>query len=158
MFVSAVQSWLFNRTLSMRIADGRSLTEPSPGDRLIFPDGRSDQVTAATLKIAEMQVRRRRCRIALFMPGSEPYRITGPDDENMAHLMQEEGITGEMFKTASTFLETRFSGALRPVILQTEIAAHAQEDQAIFSFSLEPGQYATTVLREIMKADPVSMV
>lgn len=92
------------------------------------------------------------------MPGSEPYRITGPDDENMAHLMQEEGITGEMFKTASTFLETRFSGALRPVILQTEIAAHAQEDQAIFSFSLEPGQYATTVLREIMKADPVSMV
>lgn len=158
MFVSAVQSWLFNRALSMRMDEGRSLSEPEPGDRILYPDGRSDVVTAGTVRMAMMQVKRDRCRIALFMPGSEPVEATGQDDKNMAWLMEEEGITAEMFRSASTFLETRFSGALRTVLLKTDIGIESGSDQMTFSFSLQPGQYATTVLREIMKADPLRMI
>jgi len=158
MFVSAVQSWLFNRTLSMRIEEGRSLTEPAVGDRLVYPDGRTDTVTAGTIKMALMQVRRKRCRIALFMPGSEPYKISGKDDENMAWLMEEEKISAEMFKTASSFLETRFSGAHRSATLKTDIDIQAGDAGVTFSFILQPGQYATTVMREIMKADPLMMI
>ncbi len=158
MFVSAVQSWFFNRTLSMRIEEGRGLSEPGPGDRIIFPDGKSDVVTPATVRMAAMQMKRDRCRLALFMPGSEHFDPTGPDDQNMAWLMQEEGITAEMFGVASTYLETRFSGALRAILLSTTIDMERREDRLTFSFSLLPGQYATTVLREIMKADPVMMI
>jgi len=158
MFVSAVQSWLFNRALSMRIEDERGLSDPGPGDRILFPDGKSDVVSTATVRMAAMQIKRDRCRLALFMPGSEPFEPAGPDDQNMAWLMEEEGITAEMFKGASTYLETRFSGALRAILLKTGIEQEQHEDRFIFSFSLQPGQYATTVLREIMKADPVMMV
>ncbi|MFH0966871.1 MAG: tRNA pseudouridine(13) synthase TruD [Methanobacteriota archaeon] len=158
MFVSAVQSWFFNRALSMRIEEGRGLSDPGPGDRIIFPDGKSDVVSTGTVRMAAMQMKRDRCRLALFMPGSENFDPVGPDDENMAWLMQEEGITAEMFGLASTYLETRFSGALRAILLSTAINMEQCEDRIIFSFSLQPGQYATTVLREIMKADPISMI
>lgn len=53
MYVSAVQSWIFNTTLSMRIQDGRSLFEPEVGDRLIWPDGRTDKTTPATIHAAK---------------------------------------------------------------------------------------------------------
>ncbi len=158
MFVSAVQSWLFNRALSMRLEEGRGLVDPGEGDRIVYPDGRSDLVTAATLRMAAMQVKRDRCRIAIFMHGSEPVNATGPDDRNMAWLMEEEGITSKMFGTASTFLETRFSGAPRSILLKSDIGVEKSEDRLSFSFSLQPGQYATTLLREIMKADPIRMI
>jgi tRNA pseudouridine13 synthase len=158
MFVSAVQSWLFNRALSMRIEEGRGLADPGPGDRILFPDGRSDIVTPATVRMAQMHIKRDRCRIALFMPGAEPVEQSGPDDQNLAWLMEEEGISPEMFATASEFLETRFAGALRSIQLKTGILTEKQEGRLVFSFSLLPGQYATTVMREIMKADPLKMI
>jgi len=158
MFVSAVQSWLFNRALSMRIEEGRGLDDPREGDRIIYPDGRSDFVTSGTARMAAMQVKRDRCRIAIFMHGSEPVDPVGPDDRNMAWLMEEEGITNEMFGAASTFLETRFTGAPRSILLKTDIDVKKNEDRMTFLFSLQPGQYATTLLREIMKADPIRMI
>ncbi|PWR73833.1 tRNA pseudouridine(13) synthase TruD [Methanospirillum lacunae] len=158
MFVSAVQSWLFNRALSMRIEEGRGLADPVEGDRIVFSDGRSDTVTTGTSRMAAMQVKRDRCRIAIFMQGSEPVQATGPDDKNMAWLMEQEGITSEMFGTASTFLETRFSGAPRSILLNSDVSIEMGENRMNFAFSLQPGQYATTLLREIMKADPIMMI
>lgn len=158
MFVSAVQSWLFNRALSMRIEEGRGLADPGPGDHILYSTGKSDVVSLATVKMAAMQVKRDRCRIAIFMQGSEPVDPSGPDDKNMTWLMEEEGITAEMFASASTFLETRFSGAPRSILLKSDIGVEKGEDRMTFSFNLQPGQYATTVLREIMKADPIRMI
>ena len=157
MFVSAVQSWLFNRALSMRLEEGRGIADPGPGDRILYPNGKTDIVSSSTLRMANMQVKRDRCRIALFMPGSEEVDLTGPDDHNLSWLMEEEGITPDMFGTASGFLETRFQGALRAVQLKTEIRSETLDDRLVFSFDLLPGQYATTVMREIMKADPLQM-
>jgi tRNA pseudouridine13 synthase len=69
MYVSAVQSWIFNIALSMRIRDNRSLCEPETGDWLIWPDGRTDQVSHATIHSAKIQVKRNRCTIALPCQG-----------------------------------------------------------------------------------------
>ena len=63
------------------------------------------------------------------MHGSEPVNATGPDDRNMAWLMEEEGITSKMFGTASTFLETRFSGAPRSILLKSDIGVEKSEDR-----------------------------
>lgn len=158
MFVSAVQSWFFNRALSMRLEEGRGLLDPQPGDHIIFTDGRTDQVTPGTAKMAGMQVKRDRCRIAIFMQGADTLPSSGQDDANMDWLMQESGVTNEMFKTASSYLETRFAGAPRSILIKTEMGVEILPQRMVFSFSLNPGQYATTVLRELMKADPVQML
>ncbi|MDD4484100.1 MAG: tRNA pseudouridine(13) synthase TruD, partial [Methanoregula sp.] len=67
MFVSAFQSYLFNCALSDRLAQGHGLTEPVPGDRLIFLNGRTDTVTAANIPAVRIHLARGRCNIALFM-------------------------------------------------------------------------------------------
>jgi tRNA pseudouridine13 synthase len=158
MFVSAFQSWLFNMTLSARLRDGRGLTEPAPGDRLIFVNGKEDRVTAAGVPAARVQIARGRCRIGIFMPGSVEFTPEGRDEENMARLLEECGITPAQFDTASEYVGTYFNGAIRPISLTAEIETQVEDRSLKLSFTLPPGHYATTVCREYMKADPLKMV
>jgi len=55
-------------------------------------------------------------------------------------------------------VHARFDGASRPIALATEVTAGVFDDRVNLAFSLQPGQYATTVCREYMKADPLMMV
>jgi tRNA pseudouridine synthase, TruD family len=158
MFVSAFQSYLYNKALSMRISDGRTLSGPVAGDRLIFENGREDRVSAATAGIAAVHVSRGRCRIAIFMPGSLEFVPAGPDDRNIESLMQAHGITHAHFTSASRYVKTKFDGALRPISLSAEISSEINGNDVKLSFSLPPGHYATTVCREYMKADPLLMI
>ena len=158
LFVSAFQSYLFNRTLSRRIDAGMTLTEPEVGDRLLFQDGREDIVTARNMKAAEIHIRRGRCRIALFIPGAGAVRSSGRMDEIMQELMQEAGIDAGNFERASRFVDMRFDGVSRPITLSTDVQAEATDESVRLSFTLPPGHYATTVCREYMKADPYVMI
>ncbi|MDD5024695.1 MAG: tRNA pseudouridine(13) synthase TruD [Methanoregula sp.] len=157
MFVSAFQSYLFNRALSHRIEDGNTLTEPVPGDRLLFTNGRTDVVTSQNIPAVALHIARNRCSIALFMPGKDPAdRTTGNDA--MTEILEEVQVTHEDFRRAATFVHTKFDGAWRPIALSTAIETDVQDDTVRLRFSLPPGHYATTVCREFMKADPLQMV
>jgi len=158
LFVSAFQSCLFNHALSARIDTGLSLTDPEVGDRLLFENGREDIVTARNQQAARLQIRRGRCRIAIFVPGSEPVVRHGPMDEILHDLMQRCGIDAADFERASRFVETAFSGALRAISLSTEVEAEVYATDVRLRFSLPPGHYATTVCREYMKAEPHMMI
>jgi tRNA pseudouridine13 synthase len=158
MFVSAYQSYLFNKTLSARLEEGRSLSFPSPGDRLVFEGGREDRVCESNMRAAELQLKRGRCRIAIFIPGSRSIEPAGPDDQVMASLLKEQAITPEAFQRSSEFVGIRYDGALRPVSLSTDVSTKISGRDLDLSFSLPPGHYATTVCREFMKADPLQMI
>lgn len=158
MFVSAFQSFLFNVALSARMERDPEFYLPHHGDRLIFADGRDDVVTEGTLTAALMQVRRGRCRIAIMMPGSRDLHEKGEDDCTISSILTSKGIDHESFSTASTLVHTRYDGALRPVSLTTDIKSTIEGSNLNISFSLPPGQYATTVCREFMKADPRDMI
>jgi tRNA pseudouridine13 synthase len=158
MFVSAFQSYLFNMTLSQRLGRGAALADPEVGDRLLFENGREDRVAPATRAAAALQVSRGRCRIALFMPGSNPVAPAGEDDRIMASLLEERGICPDHFARASSLLRTGYDGALRPVALSAEVGSAITGKDVLLSFTLNPGQYATTVCREFMKADPIHMI
>ena len=158
MYVSAVQSWIFNHSLSMRIQDGRALDTPDVGDRLIWPDGRTDVVTSGTMRAASVQVKRDKCSIALMLPGGKYIPADGEDEKNIASLMDSCGITSVMFENMSSILETAFAGSFRSIVQKTDLTWTGHENGLDISFMLPPGQYATTVLREIMKTDPLSMV
>lgn len=158
LLVSAFQSYLFNCALSSRIDAGMSLSEPEIGDRLLFSNGREDIVSARNRQAALLQVRRGRCRIALFIPGSEPVASHGPMDGIMQELMQESGIDAGDFERASRFVETKFAGTLRAISLSTDVEADVSGADVRLKFTLPPGHYATTVCREYMKADPYVMI
>ncbi|HMA04793.1 MAG TPA: tRNA pseudouridine(13) synthase TruD [Methanomicrobiales archaeon] len=158
MFVSAFQSFLFNTLLSRRCGGGIPLDGPAPGDRLIFTDGREDRVTAENLGAAVLQVRRKRAQIGLFVPGSGVPEASIPDADPAGALLGELGIKPEDFAAASKFVRVAYSGVTRPVALLTDIDARLEERDVLLGFSLGPGQYATTVCREFMKADPMRMI
>ena len=156
MFVSAYQSFLFNLALSRRIDDGGGLDEPSCGDLLLFQNGRTDIVSMMNARAAGLHIKRGRCSIALFMPGKErrPSAVGGAADI----LLEESGLSHDHFARASAFVKTKFDGACRPIALKTDVAVTDQDAGLGLAFSLGPGQYATTVCREFMKADPGRMV
>ncbi len=159
MFISAYQSHLFNRTLSHRLDEDYSLTEPVPGDRLLFRNGREDIVNDRNQQTAAVHIRRGACTIALFMPGGEPPALHGPMDRYALALMEEDGISHESFAAITDLVQnTRFSGALRQIALRSDIKTAVDNTEVQLGFSLLPGQYATTLCREYMKADPASMV
>jgi tRNA pseudouridine13 synthase len=158
LLVSAFQSFLFNSALSRRFDAGMDLYEPEIGDRLVFSNGREDIVTSKNRQAALQQIRRGRCQVAIFIPGSQPTAPHGEMDEIMHGLLQEEGINGEQFERAHRFTSTKFAGVLRPIALSTEVEATVADDVIRLKFTLPPGHYATTVCREYMKADPFAMI
>ncbi|MBN1194450.1 MAG: tRNA pseudouridine(13) synthase TruD [Methanomicrobiaceae archaeon] len=158
LFVSAYQSWLFNQGLSWRCENGTGLAEPAVGDTLLFLNGRDDIITSHTLSTAAIHLRRGRCAIALAMPGSQPRNLQGPVDDYIGTLLEHDGITQEHFGQISDLLGIRFKGALRPIALHTDATANITGDTVELGFSLPPGQYATTVCREFMKAPPQTMI
>jgi tRNA pseudouridine13 synthase len=157
MFVSAFQSYLFNCAISKRLADGHTLMDPVPGDRLIFTNGRTDAVTAANMPAVALHLARGRCNIALFMPGKDETDAITTNDA-IRDILAEMQITADDFRKASVFVKTKFDGAWRPVALKTAIEASVQETNVRLKFTLPPGHYATTVCREYMKADPIRMI
>jgi tRNA pseudouridine13 synthase len=157
MFVSAFQSWLFNCALSMRFDQGTAIDEPVPGDLLIFENGREDRVTVQNQGIAAQHIKRGRCIIAIFMPGSLT-ATHGHSGSAIEHLLEEQGIGPDNFGKAQEFVHSRFNGALRPISLMTHVEAQQAEDHVRLKFTLPPGHYATTVCREYMKTDPLRMI
>ena len=157
MFVSAFQSYLFNRALSHRLAAGHTLSGAVPGDRLIFANGRTDTATTANLAAVSLHLARGRCSLALFMPGRDDPGVPAGDDVTRA-MLADHHITPGDFRRASLFVQTKFDGAWRPIALSTMVDAAAEDRDVRLKFTLPPGHYATTVCREYMKADPVRMV
>ncbi len=157
LLVSAYQSLLFNRVLSRRIARG-GLLHPLPGDRLLFSNGKEDRVTGQNQDSAALQVGRGRCRIAIRVPGCRMEGGLFDDEALMASYLAKDGIEREDFCRVSDLLRMRFEGASRPISLSTAINARVEDRAVRLSFELGPGQYATTVCREYMKADPLDMI
>jgi tRNA pseudouridine13 synthase len=158
LFVSAFQSFLFNTLLSRRCGRGIPLDEPAPGDRLLFSDGREDRVTGENLGAAALQVGRKRAEIGLFVPGSGAPPGPGQDGDPARLLLADLGITPADFASASRLVGAAYAGMTRPVSIATEITSRLEGTDVLLDFSLGPGQYATTVCREFMKADPIRMI
>ena len=156
LFISAYQAFLFNHALSARIAEGVELDTPVSGDLLLYPDGKMDTIKTASLHAATLQVRRGRAAIAILMPGGGA--IHQPVSTAVQDQLTRDGISPESFRSASAWAGVAFHGAPRPIAVRTDIRFTIQEHDVFLEFVLGPGQYATTVCREFMKADPGTMV
>jgi tRNA pseudouridine13 synthase len=164
LFVSAYQSYIFNRIVSRRIREGLSLNRCEPGDLVAPIEGGLPRdewvpVTETNRARVDEEIENGRAVLTGLLPGIEvPHASRRPGRIEEA-ILQEEGITRSNF-VVPEHLEWSSKGLRRALLLnpanwQAEAAEddlHPGRSLVRFRFALPRGTYATSVLREIMKA------
>ena len=164
LLISAFQSFLFNKMISLRIREGNSLLK---GDTISILDDVNGHITQAKYiyggrydKYIEEAIELNRAVIVAPLVGYE----TNLDDfpimkSYFEKIIQEEGIDPTIL-TNELISNTDFKGAFRSVYVKPIALKilHLKDDELFpekkrlkFEFSLQKGSYATILLREIMK-------
>lgn len=147
-----------NMGLSHRIHEGYTLSKPAPGDRIIFENGKKDIVGETNTSQAEVLIKRGRAHICLEMPGEKTIPTQSSTEQLITSMMEADGISYGSFKKAGDLTGMSFKGAVRRISVSTTVESKVCDDTVCLTFSLGPGQYATTICREYMKANPIQMI
>jgi tRNA pseudouridine13 synthase len=163
-FVHAFQSYLFNRLISRRAESSLPLDLPVPGDFLIKLDeahsGR-DSWLFVTEKNCEERVKLVQTgEYGLSIPLSGYSTKTPPSIQTdmLRNLMLEEDVRFQDFRKPKRKAIDSAGGFHLLSINLKEIRGECEEDDVILYFQLRKGSYATVVMREIMKNDPIHRV
>jgi tRNA pseudouridine13 synthase len=165
LFISAAQSWLFNKFLSNRLKrDERldhcligELVATVGGDGLIT--GEPHEVNEANISEWNDQVKNGGASIVYPVPGFDLNMPKGAMYEIVKETMSKEGLIPRSF-WISMLPEISSPGVFRPIALipkdlkvTASCSGPKSASDARFEFSLIRGGYATVVLREFMKND-----
>lgn len=143
LFVSAYQSYLFNRLLAGRI---QALDRLEQGDvAFIHAKGAAFLVKDSDIE----QPRADRFEISPSGPlyGLKVLLAEGRPGQQERDLLKESGLSLDEFRLPGIKLK----GARRPYRIPLTETQIGWDDGLMLSFRLPPGSYATEVLREIMK-------
>jgi tRNA pseudouridine13 synthase len=164
LMVHAYQSFLFNRMLGQRAAAGLSIVKPQPGDFLIELDtahsGRDSWlfVTERSLEERIEQVERGEYGLALPVPGYATRLPPALQTDALKSLLKNEGIALRDFRSSKIKALDSSGGFHLAAIIIDDLTASCSEEGLRVAFSLRKGSYATVVLRELMKNDPINRV
>ena len=143
-FVSAYQSWLFNRVLNMRmpslgtLMDGDIAYKHRGGACFLASDAETEQPRADHFEISPTG--------PLF--GVKMLQPTGEPRDMEDRVLQEERVDPTAMQAAFSAV----NGARRPLRIPVmEADAWQEEDAVVCAFRLPSGSYATVVMDEIMK-------
>nr|MDO8081534.1 tRNA pseudouridine(13) synthase TruD [Candidatus Freyarchaeota archaeon] len=167
MFIHAVQSYLFNRILSLRYNSGFPLNSAVPGDIVTSIDSISPNdytlVTEETVSRINEEINSERLGVSIPLIGYDSTLPTNRPGECVEKILREEELNPSMFRLQS-IPEMSSRGMFRLILLKVydlkvlDIGNDEYSENAIkltVSFSLPKGSYATIVLREFMKTDPI---
>ena len=161
MFVHGYQSFLFNRILSERMRRELPLNEPLEGD-IVLPlgkDGLPDRdralaVESANLEKMGRQVRDRKAFVSGALFGSDGLLAAGRMREIEQAVIASEGLRPEDF-VIPRMPRLSSRGTRRELVAAVrELRWSVEGTAATLAFELDRGCYATSLLREIMKAPP----
>ena len=163
LFVHAAQSFVFNRAVSARLADGLPLTRAVAGDVVCFagdvdgvvvPDAdRLQRVGADEVDAVNRHCARGRAFVTAPLVGTGTDLGDGPADALVRAVLDDLDLEPAAFDLPAPFGST---GTRRPVAVATPVVAAVEDASIEFSFTLPPGSYATVVLREYLKTDEVT--
>lgn len=153
-FVHAYQSYLYNVILSRRIEE-IGLNRVTEGDVLLEVDGYYNQSSQKTIVANSMNmsmlsemVSKNRLRPSVPLIGFDTRPTGGRQGEIEREVMENEGITTEMFRLRN-YPDLSSSGERRITsVLPSEFGI--LENMAL-SFILGRGTYATSLIREFLK-------
>jgi tRNA pseudouridine13 synthase len=160
MFVHAYQSFLFNRILSERIRKGMSLREPEVGDLVLplsktnVPDhDNSILVSVDNLEKATRNAKEGKAFVSGLLYGTESVFADGKMGEIERKIVEAEKISKLDFQIVG-LREASSKGSRREILSSyKDLAINVGEGDATFQFTLTKGCYATTLMREFMKAE-----
>jgi len=151
-YLNTYQSFLFNRMLARRITQidrlfvGDWATKLENGACFLVEDAEREQPRADRFEISPTGI--------LF--GSRASWASGEPGRIEEAVITEAGTTKDLLIAAAK--SCGFRGERRALrIPLTELEWSLGGDVLILSFSLPPGAYATSVLREVMKGSPATL-
>lgn len=167
MFIHAVQSYLFNKTLSLRYKQGFPLDSAVPGDIVSPVENVSPNdyilVTDETVSEINEEIRSGKLGVSIPLIGYDSNLPENKPGELVEKILKEEELTPSMFRLQS-LPEISSRGMFRLIMLNiSDLKIHdinadeysTDSMKLTISFSLPKGSYATVVLREFMKTDPI---
>jgi len=162
MFIHAYQSYLFNRLLSERIKEFKSLREVNEGDVVDFMKREGEYavnaeefrvVNKSNHKRIDFLIQNGYAFLSLPLIGYET-KLSGWNAEKMNEILEEEGVEPKKFK--SEYPEFSSKGYHRCAEIPFEFSKFEFEkdnSKVLFRFFLPKGSFATIFLREFMKSD-----
>ena len=164
LFVNAAQSALFNRILSERLRREIPFDRPVAGDVACFADrdapeplyapdpGREQRVTDERVPVMTRHCARGRAFVTAPLVGTETTLADGDPGEIERAVLADAGIEPADFERPGEFGS---KGTRRAILVRTDLEVHGSNGDPVFSFGLPSGSYATVLLREFTKRDPV---
>ncbi|NVM17338.1 MAG: tRNA pseudouridine(13) synthase TruD [Candidatus Lokiarchaeota archaeon] len=167
LLISSIQSYLFNKMITLRYKKGISLNKPVKGDIFNILDDENGNITQIKYlynglydKFLQEAYDLNRAKIVYPLIGYNTKLDNYPAIKSLAlKILDDEGISSEIFK--NKLLETyEFKGSFRSIItkpLGLNILDYSKDDvfqnrhKLKIEFSLQKGSYATLLLREIVK-------
>ncbi|MDI6889003.1 MAG: tRNA pseudouridine(13) synthase TruD [Methanocellales archaeon] len=161
MFVHAHQSYIFNKILSERLRRGLPLNSALPGDIVCFPNKaglpnvlRTQRVTEDNAEGINNLIGKKRAFITAPLVGYESQLADGVPGEIERSVIESMKIEKDDFRIPDV-PELASKGRRREILSHLHPTYEVKQEVAL-QFSLPKGSYATTVLREYMKTDPLS--
>jgi tRNA pseudouridine13 synthase len=165
MFVSAAQSWLFNKFISMRLKENIPANQCVQGDLVVAIDkeglttGQPATVDELNIGALNSELSIGKATVVYPVPGFDMKLPQGTMYRIVRGIMGDEGLMPRSF-WIGMMPELSSPGVLRPILLipknlKTTTSSSDTKSSSIarFEFSLVRGAYATVVLREFMKND-----
>ncbi len=170
LFVHGYQSYIYNMILCRRIEKSLPLNQAIEGDIACFknkaglPDSsKTEQVTGETIDAMTRLIKMKRAFITAPLPGYKTEFASGIPGEIEQEVIQELKVPLKGFNVEE-IPEMSSKGTRREILLQVEPKFEVAEDElnpvkskVVLEFMLPKGSYATTLLREYMKVDPLYM-
>jgi tRNA pseudouridine13 synthase len=169
-FIHAYQSYIFNKILSKRIKEGLPLNSAIDGDIVCFKSDiglpnvhKTQKVTLKNLAGINNLIKRKRAFVTAPLIGYDTEFASGRMGEIEMQVFKNENISCEYFKIPD-MSDMSSKGMRREILLSVNPKFKVESDElnsnmfkTTLEFSLPKGSYATTVLREYMKAEPIDM-
>ncbi|GAB3026884.1 tRNA pseudouridine(13) synthase TruD [Natronobiforma cellulositropha] len=164
LFVHAAQSYAFNLILGERLERGLPFDRPVEGDVVCFADrqapeglalpdvGREQRVSERRLRSVTRHCERGRAFVTAPLVGTETDVAAGEPGEIERDVLARLDLEPGDFDLPD---DHHSSGTRRAILVTTELETEA--DPLSLAFSLPKGSYATVVMREYLKVDPIDL-
>ncbi|TFG13018.1 tRNA pseudouridine(13) synthase TruD [Candidatus Thorarchaeota archaeon] len=163
-FVHAYQSFIFNRLISLRAKRGLSIETPQIGDFIVKQDmthsGRDQwlYVNERSLDERRKLVKTGEYGLAAHIPGYSTKLPPGKPSKLLRVVLKKEGIRLIDFRNPER-KQLDSAGGLRLVSIKVpNLKVECRDESLDLSFSIIKGSYATIIMREIMKNNPINRV
>lgn len=150
LYVQAYQSVVFNSTMSMALEAGEDISGLRPGDN--WAEASADGLTLSAVR--GVRDAPTEAAVPVVQVVGYAFRDYGSRfDSLVKRALEAEGIRAGQFYLEGMQEVSQEGGFRRPQLVVRGGSWSVQRDVASLSFTLPRGQYATVLLREIVKAE-----